>query len=723
MLQVWKIGRYIGKFSVSAWLWYGVITLSMPAFSIFATEHEVNNEQNQSNTPGSTSDQLVEYPAAFFGRFQPNTALDMVRQVPGFVLDDGTASRGFSAAAGNILINDRRLSAKQDLPSVILARIPASLVERIELIRGQVREIDLQGQSVMVNIVLRADAPASIRWEVSWKHNFDFGPIQEGSISISDRWREIDYNSGLLLRKYTRGDFTYLDTFDKDGVLEVKRNDEANGDGYRGSGNLNTSAWVGQTLLKVNSTLSGETRDSGRRVTIVPQSSGSGARKEFVGEDFNLYQIELGTDAERNLGHDLIGKGMLLLIHQGEELVSTLRRTNSSGIQTLHRLANTDSVSTETIARLEVNWTGLPNHALQANLEGAYNSLEGSLAQTEDTGSGAIAVNVPGANTHVEETRGDFLLKDTWSINRFELDYGLGAEVSQISQSGDADQQRSFLFFKPHSVLTYSSGQGEQTKLRLAREVSQLNFDDFVSITVFEDDDLALGNPNLRPDTTWVTELGHERRFSQESVINLTVFHHWITDVVDLLPITPAFETPGNIGDGRRWGVRLQSTIPLGWLGLTGAKLGINARWQDSSVTDPVTGENRILSSRTPAGAPLPLYFNSDNKYAIVINYRQDFQAARMAWGWEMRNRAARPLYKVNELDITDEGTELNTFIETTRWLGVKMRVNAENIFDLNETRKRTVFTGERDLSEVDFREIRDRTIGFRVNFLVSGSF
>ena len=60
----------------------------------------------------------------------------MVQQIPGFQLDDGGGLRGFGSAAGNILINDSRPSAKQDLLSAILARIPASYVERINLIRG-----------------------------------------------------------------------------------------------------------------------------------------------------------------------------------------------------------------------------------------------------------------------------------------------------------------------------------------------------------------------------------------------------------------------------------------------------------------------------------------------------------------------------------------------------------------------------------------------------------
>ena len=108
---------------------------------------------------------VVNYPATFFARYQPNTALEMVQQIPGFQLDNGSGERGFAASAGNILINDRRLSAKQDLPSSILDRIPASHVERIDLIRGQVRSIDMLGQSVVANVVLRGDVPAAVRWQ------------------------------------------------------------------------------------------------------------------------------------------------------------------------------------------------------------------------------------------------------------------------------------------------------------------------------------------------------------------------------------------------------------------------------------------------------------------------------------------------------------------------------------------------------------------------------
>jgi hypothetical protein len=107
----------------------------------------------------------------------------------------------------------------------------------------------------------------------------------------------------------------------------------------------------------------------------------------------------------------------------------------------------------------------------------------------------------------------------------------------------------------------------------------------------------------------------------------------------------------------------------------------------------------------------------------VTVDFRQDFQAARVAWGWDVRTRAERPAFKVNEYDVSDDGTEFNLFIETTRWLNAKIGLAAENILDLAEDRGRTVFIGERDLSPVDYVELRSRTRSFRLNLTISGSF
>ena len=77
----------------------------------------------------------------------------MINNLPGFVFDDGDSVRGFAGAAGNVLIDGVRPTSKSDDLYSILRRIPASQVERIDLIRGGAPGVDMQGKTVMANVI------------------------------------------------------------------------------------------------------------------------------------------------------------------------------------------------------------------------------------------------------------------------------------------------------------------------------------------------------------------------------------------------------------------------------------------------------------------------------------------------------------------------------------------------------------------------------------------
>src|SRR6185312_15828282 len=98
------------------------------------------------------------YPASFFANAHPATANDMIGRLPGFNLDTGSGARGFAGSGGNVLIDGTRPAAKSDGLNSILSRIPADTVDHIELIRGGAPGIDMQGQSVVANVVLKPNA-------------------------------------------------------------------------------------------------------------------------------------------------------------------------------------------------------------------------------------------------------------------------------------------------------------------------------------------------------------------------------------------------------------------------------------------------------------------------------------------------------------------------------------------------------------------------------------
>ena len=685
--------------------------------------------QAQTNAPSTPAvpdtpadAQIVDFPVSFFDQYQPRTALDIVNQIPGFTLNNGDSERGFGGAVGNVLINDRRPSAKQDLPSQILGRIPANQVERIELIRGQVRNIDLQGHAFVANVILRADAPATARWESSMRYNFSvYPPTYDVGVSLSDRWGDIEYNAGIKGRSGSSGEDGNDLIYNGSGVLTDSTFDRFNNRSFNGDGTLNASTWIGENFVHLNSELFVEKRITHLASHKFPELPGGKAGREATDGDPLVKRFEFGTDVERLLQKDLLGKAILLLSYKDSDNLDDELVFDQNNRRTEETIADKQTITREVITRLEFDWARWNNHAIQANFEAAWNVLENALLQTADTGPGPLEVDIPGSNTTVKESRGDFMVQDTWTLGNVDLDYGMGGEVSQISQTGDAVEKRDFFFLKPMAMITYSSEDKSLTRLRLVREVAQLDFNEFVSTAVFEDNDLALGNPNLSPETTWISELSHELRFGEIGVLKLTGFYHWIKDVQDLLPLTNEFEVPGNIGDGRRWGVELESAVPLTWLGLVGSRLDFQLRWQDSSVTDPVTGESRVLSS--VGGFPRPFPFREEIQLITVVKFRQDFREAKISWGGDVRERRERPRFKVNELEVFDESTDVNTFIETTRYWGLKIRVEGQNMLNVNQSRDRYIYTGLRGLTPLKRTIIRDRNDGSRFFISVSGNF
>src|SRR6185312_2470487 len=98
---------------------------------------------------------VLVYQAVYFADSRPNTAYDMIQRLPAFTFDDGNTERGFAGTAGNVVINGQRPTSKSDDLQSVLNRIPASNVERIEVIRGGAQGIDMQGQTVIANVILK----------------------------------------------------------------------------------------------------------------------------------------------------------------------------------------------------------------------------------------------------------------------------------------------------------------------------------------------------------------------------------------------------------------------------------------------------------------------------------------------------------------------------------------------------------------------------------------
>ncbi|MDT8399649.1 MAG: hypothetical protein RQ899_13650 [Pseudomonadales bacterium] len=690
-----------------------VLISAFPASVLAQLDAVPNDNASRSVIPSSTGDnKSITFEAVFFTPYNPVTALDMVEQVPGFTLDEGGQLRGFGGTAGNILINGERPSTKNDSAWEILSRIPASAVSRIDLIRGETGGLDLRGQTVAVNVILGEDVDA-LRWEMKVRTTGNTDTVNPaGSVSKTGRWGTTRYTLGLAGGEDRFQQPRGVERLVMAGVVSEERFEVSDSQGRDYQGNLNTETRLGSALFHVNARggreKSGDFEESSRK-----PSNPDAPRRIFLEADTSdTIFLDLGGDAEFSLAKDYTGKAIALLNYEDGTGRTSLQRLAADERFLSSSRAGRQTETMEIIGRFELDWTGLEGHYLEANLEGTFNSLENALSLFEDAGDGPRELPLPGANTRVEEVRWDMEFTHSWGPGRFVVDSGLSVEGSTISQSGDVDNERSFFFIKPRVILTYTPASGRQFRTRLEREVAQLNFNDFVSSTNFGDNQFDLGNPELSPENTWLFEFTFEQRFGEIGAVNLTLFHHWIDDVQDMLPLTGIFEVPGNIGDGRRWGVETEITLPLDRLGIVGGRLDFTGRWQDSTVTDPVTRRSRVLSG--------------EGEYTVRMDFRQNLPDLYFSWGGMVAVESEIPAFGLDEFVETDgiaDTLDVDIYAETTRWFGVRTRLQFGNILNRTFHRDRRVFSGPRDLTPLSFREIRNRKRGPSVELSVTGDF
>src|SRR5690606_15056401 len=247
-------------------------------------------------------------------------------------------------------------------------------------------------------------------------------------------------------------------------------------------------------------------------------------------------------------------------IHEFEdfETIATARERDHGAEAPLERFA-ADGSSSETILRGLLRFERSASLEFEGGGEVAYNMLKVDQAYSV----GGVDVPLPSASVKVEETRGELFGKATWRLTpKWTFEGGLRLESSTISQSGDAEQEKSFFYAKPRLLTTWTPTAKSQVRLRFERVVGQLDFGDFAASAELADDNVFGGNVDLQPEQRWVSELTFEQRFWGEGIVSLGLRHDEIRDVIDVIPLEGGYAAVGNIGDGTLDQLALTVTIP-----------------------------------------------------------------------------------------------------------------------------------------------------------------
>jgi hypothetical protein len=209
----------------------------------------------------------------------------------------------------------------------------------------------------------------------------------------------------------------------------------------------------------------------------------------------------------------------------------------------------------------------------------------------------------------------------------------------------------------------------------------------------------------LEPDKTLSYEVAFEKRFWEKGAIVLTLRHEEIDDVIDRKPFPvdtngdgvadSEVSSIGNIGPGTNDVAALNVTLPLEPLGLKGAELKTDIRFEQSEVTDPTTGEKRRISGQRP-----------DN---VNVSFRHDLPDLKLTYGVNFYGGWRERYYMPTEVQLLDLRSFWGSFLEYKPTTNLTLRAEINNFvpyqFDIN----RRVYAGSRANNVLDFTENEHR--------------
>ena len=658
--------------------------------------------------PAVAASSTVIYTPADFARFAPRSALDMVLQIPDFTLEESSGDRGLGQASENVLINGQRVSGKSNDARSYLGSIPASTVQRIEVVDGA--SLNIPGLTGRVANVIAASG--ALRYQFQYNAQIRRNvpdQLTNGSISASGRIGASDVTISLTNDAFRRGGVGPEFISDANGNLTFLRQERSQfeGDRPRLAGTLRRQ-WADGTILNLN--LSGELFYY--RVGIDAEGTEFPSLLRYderLREREDEWNVEAGGDVEFALGGGRLKLiGLQRFEHSPFLTIFTSRDRVPGAVAFGSRFERTIDEG-ESVLRGEYSWRG--DGDWQASVEGAYNFLEnqGEFARLQPDGT-YLPIAFDGANVFVDEWRAEALLTHGRTLARgLTVQVTGGGEYSRIRSTGANGQTRSFFRPKGTLRLTWTPDSRWTVNAEFRRAVGQLSFFDFASRFDLQNNNSTAGNRELVPEQSWRARLQATRSFGNLGSLTLGTYHEWITDIVDQVPITATTEGVGNLPSARRWALTFSGTLNLDPLGVPGARLNFSGEVRDSSVSDPVTGRTRRISE--------------DLNRLVNIEFRHDWPGTDFAWGAQLYEERYRPFFRLDEISSSWLSRPVTTvFAEHKDVAGLTVRLGLRNILLARDDIRREVYVARRN-GPVDFREQQFRNIYPIVTLNVSGSF
>ena len=642
--------------------------------------------------PASAQEGVESYPAAYFAPNQPVTAYQMIGLLPGFHLQLGDPTvRGFSGTVGNVLIDGQLPTSKAEGVDLLLQRIAASSVERIELIRGAP---DMHGYPLLANVVRVKGA--SLRGRAELEGGVTHHGITEDKAALHLAWQransvlELSATWGRDLGALNMNGFGTRERFFPDGrPLQLSNYSYPL---LTNNGEISASyrqpLWNGD--LKLGLALKQQRPYSNITEQIYfPAAALAGG-----------YESKLSRNAEGQLTYERplgdTSQVQFFAVHRITEQDEISQTSNAAATNLSRGLFN----QREDVMRLA--WQSQGALKLDAGVEGSLNVLSSHSTLT----LGGAPVILPAANIRLEEKRVELFSTARWRFSPVLVsELGARYETSTLIQSGDSNLTKDLSFFKPRWLTAWTPAPGDEIRLLMERQVGQLVFRNFASSTSLNGNIINGGNKNLEPASSWNISLAWERHFWTRGSLVIEAKREFISKVVDYIPVyagTQAYNAVGNIGDGTRDGVAINLILPLDRLGLEGVTITDETLWHYSRVRDPATGRVRQISGGQTVSMT---QFISETRGQMTYDMPQYNLQLGVEFHVHVGNHETD--YRIDEFDPSYHDVKLGLFAEYKPTPAWTVRLFDRDIAQTASHRNRYVYAGLRGSAPLSYIEYR----------------
>jgi len=701
---------------------------------------------------------VLSYDLAYFQRFEPLTVGDMLKRVPSvtFVSDvleyDGVRLRGLDSGYTQILINGKRVPGAGLDRSFFVDRIPAEIVERIEIVRSA--SADRSGDAVAgaLNIVLRDG------------YSIDGGYLRAGATQFNDDeieptfgafWGGEALGGNLLVGANVQGRRNPKDKFSQrfdepGGTLDNTevQTDVRSGKDY--AFNADYRVGVGET---------GELHLSGMFVrTDRLQDEDSIEYRSGLANNANLLTIN-DNNIDIQTDNYTLGAGLKLAMMGGEtefrldragitdsqlefeEETEYLRDSNpfpedDRFTRDLTKLLIEDDETTAEFAHERDASLGKLKFGLQATLkERETRILDATRYRVTIPNAPGVRPAIPGPtqplaaapgglNT-IEETRLEPFVKFSGAADAMEWEAGLRYELTDTEindrtvAANLARTETDYGFLLPSAHVRWNLDDANRITASIARTVRRPDFN-AISPALLEaeaGDNDVLGNPLLDPESAWGLDVGFERRLGERGIAGVNLFYRDITDLVELANTgVEGSEGPGtfvlqprNTGDGQVWGAEFDLSTPLSAIGLENTGVFLNYSWLDSEIED-IFGKRR---------------FNNQSNYVYNVGFIQELPSLEASFGVTFRKQGDGPSRIVGEEVVTSYDGDLEAFIEKRFGKAWAVRLTGINLLDQSKDEAFDKFTTIDDQINRDYDEyeLETETGGRAVQLIVRYQF